>query len=82
MGKFFSLSFCTFLQTDTTTRLPTVVPIVTSLFDDRSWGRQLLGRAVCHYDRLRGKLKVSLRIFMCHIVNSSRTTRDAYGHVQ
>ncbi|CDJ42504.1 C2 domain-containing protein, putative [Eimeria tenella] len=45
------------LMTDTTTRLPTVVPIVTSLFDDRSWGRQLLGRAVCHYDRLRGKLK-------------------------
>ncbi|CDI81794.1 C2 domain-containing protein, putative [Eimeria acervulina] len=45
------------LMTDTTTRLPTVVPIVASVFDDRSWGRQLLGRAVCHYDRLRGRLK-------------------------
>ncbi|KAL8453904.1 hypothetical protein Emed_000615 [Eimeria media] len=45
------------LMTDTATRLPTVAPIVTNVYDDRSWGRQLLGRAICHYDRLRGKLK-------------------------
>ncbi|KAL8432549.1 hypothetical protein ACSSS7_004546 [Eimeria intestinalis] len=45
------------LMTDTATRLPTVAPIVTNVYDDRSWGRQLLSRAICHYDRLRGRLK-------------------------
>ncbi|EPR62810.1 putative heat shock protein DNAJ pfj4 [Toxoplasma gondii TgCatPRC2] len=45
------------MMTDPVSRLPTVAPIVVTLFEQRSWGIQFLGRATCHYDRLRGRLK-------------------------
>nr|CEL66850.1 TPA: heat shock protein DNAJ pfj4, putative [Neospora caninum Liverpool] len=45
------------MMTDPVSRLPTVAPIVVTLYEQRSWGTQFLGRATCHYDRLRGRLK-------------------------
>eukprot|EP00923_Selenidium_pygospionis_P039290 GHVN01068371.1.p1 GENE.GHVN01068371.1~~GHVN01068371.1.p1 ORF type:complete len:1272 (-),score=174.04 GHVN01068371.1:3383-7198(-) len=45
------------LATDPATHLPTVAPIVISVYEKVKGNRVLVGRATCTYDRVRGKLR-------------------------